>query len=884
MKEIGESFSNLNMGNPTNNQNIPINQVTEIPQNVQVDQTIPSNQQIVYTQGLPTTQHINQAAIPAQAAPNKTGLYLALGLVGILLVTAIVLFSVFLSKKNKNKDKNRNYPLPSVDNDTTTITTPTTTTPIIANNTAQNLTVVINGTNVTYIAKNIINESRVIEGGNFNSSNYGETIFLVTNGTLKLKNVKLNKTGEYLIPRKLMSTITQIDDNTLYGVNSAIAVVHEGRLEIEESEIYTDSYGANGVHVIEGGYAEIVGTYIYSVHDFSRGIYSTFNGSIYSESSQIITEGDFSECIGTGANSGIINCTYMGLETSSSSSPLIYSTGTVEISNSLGNAKQSSIAIIEVIEEVNEYNNRYYQDSCNFIAGPIGTNNEDQCGYLIYQTDSFETNNDEENNATYSYSDYIFSISDSTSSFEDNSSAYKDATMLCVKNTNAQIFINNSDFSYGSGQFLNVSKTGVWGDYNENDLEVDLYVTNNEGNLGTLTTDNTSSINFYHDTTVSSDDYNEDGNVYTEPLDQLDNYEEEIEGKNIIYSSVNNILLSDQTLESGEYSSEVPEGIIFIVPNGVTLTLNNIELKKTCDNRRRRMASSETVIDDQNYYGTNSAIVVLKGGKAILNGVKINTNCYYSNGISAVNGGEIEIKNSVINTEGEESRGLHATCNGIINAENVTISTKGTKSESIGINHSGGTISGTKLTLNTEEEESPLLLSTGTLTLNNSTGTATKSRIAFLNGNSNVQLNNCQLNAAGIKNSQDMEDSGIYIQDSSNAGSGKFGASDSTLSITSSSDVYSTAPMFFITDTTPEITFDNSKPELGSGIFLNATGTESWSNTNYNDDLVNLKVNGKTTLGKIYANNYLPVSFTHNSEVTDDDYSIEGNVTVTSED
>lgn len=58
MKEIGESFSNLKMENAINNQNMPINQVAQIPQNVQVVQTIPSNQQIVYTQGLPTTQHI----------------------------------------------------------------------------------------------------------------------------------------------------------------------------------------------------------------------------------------------------------------------------------------------------------------------------------------------------------------------------------------------------------------------------------------------------------------------------------------------------------------------------------------------------------------------------------------------------------------------------------------------------------------------------------------------------------------------------------------------------------------------------------------------------------------------------------------------------------
>ena len=116
----------------------------------------------------------------------------------------------------------------------------------------------------------------------------------------------------------------------------------------------------------------------------------------------------------------------------------------MEISNSLGTAKKSSITIIEVIEEANEYNNHYYQDSCYFNAGPIGTNNEDQCGYLIYQTDSFETNNDEENNATYSYSTYLFSISDSTSSFENNSSTYKDATMFRVKNTKCRY--NNKQF------------------------------------------------------------------------------------------------------------------------------------------------------------------------------------------------------------------------------------------------------------------------------------------------------------------------------------------------------------------------------------------------------------------------------------------------------
>ena len=47
MKEIGESFSNLKVENAINNQNMPINQVAQIPQNAQVVQTIPSNQQIV---------------------------------------------------------------------------------------------------------------------------------------------------------------------------------------------------------------------------------------------------------------------------------------------------------------------------------------------------------------------------------------------------------------------------------------------------------------------------------------------------------------------------------------------------------------------------------------------------------------------------------------------------------------------------------------------------------------------------------------------------------------------------------------------------------------------------------------------------------------------
>ena len=59
-------------------------------------------------------------------------------------------------------------------------------------------------------------------------------------------------------------------------------------------------------------------------------------------------------------------------------------------------------------------------------------------------------------------------------------------------------------------------------------------------------------------------------------------------------------------------------------------------------------------------------------------------------------------------------------------------------------------------------------------------------------------------------------------------GTSTFTCKDSTLEIDSSSSVYSSAPMFFITNTDSAINLEGCTFNYGSGTFLNAAGTSEW--------------------------------------------------------
>ena len=76
-------------------------------------------------------------------------------------------------------------------------------------------------------------------------------------------------------------------------------------------------------------------------------------------------------------------------------------------------------------------------------------------------------------------------------------------------------------------------------------------------------------------------------------------------------------------------------------------------------------------------------------------------------------------------------------------------------------------------------------------------------------------------------------------------GKGSFTASDSTLTILPSSSVYATAPFFFVTNTTAEITLTDVKASFyNDGYFVLASGTAEWGTAGANGATVTVAATG----------------------------------------
>ena len=92
------------------------------------------------------------------------------------------------------------------------------------------------------------------------------------------------------------------------------------------------------------------------------------------------------------------------------------------------------------------------------------------------------------------------------------------------------------------------------------------------------------------------------------------------------------------------------------------------------------------------------------------------------------------------------------------------------------------------------------------------------------------------------------------------AASNSFTATDSTLSLSSDSDVYKTAPMFFITNTDAVINLKNTKLSYGSGVLISAKATDEWGNSGSNGGNVTLNAENQTLTGNIEADSISTVA------------------------
>lgn len=347
---------------------------------------------------------------------------------------------------------------------------------------------------------------------------------------------------------------------------------------------------------------------------------------------------------------------------------------------------------------------------------------------------------------------------------------------------------------------------------------------------------------------------------------------------------------------NGLYHTDTGDENGILIKNSGILKLVNSIINKTGD--------TQTSGDDADFYGINSAILVNTNGTLDISNVEIETNSKGSNGIFVTNadsstssgtsqegsggqppeatggeggqapsGGETSsvsgntqatIKNVKITTHSDKSRGLDATYAGKILADNVIINTDGQSCAALATDRGEGEVTVSNSQINTGVSKdsgrgSPLIYSTGQITLENSKGTAYVSQIACIEGKNSIDLTNCDLTGYGEGNRQDgdtyVDLGGIFIYQSmsgdADVGTSTFNATNSNLKIAEDSSVYSEAPMFHITNTACAINLENTKCEFGSGVFLEASGQNQWGNTGSNGGSVELNTNNENIDGNV---------------------------------
>lgn len=304
----------------------------------------------------------------------------------------------------------------------------------------------------------------------------------------------------------------------------------------------------------------------------------------------------------------------------------------------------------------------------------------------------------------------------------------------------------------------------------------------------------------------------------------------------------------DKTL-TGSYSSSSQDQSVILV-NGGTASINNAQIIKKGDTGN---------IENSEFYGINSGILVQKNSTAIIKNSTINTSSKGSNAVFATGTkAKITISDSTIKTTGSSgSRGLDATYGGSIIGNNLKINTLGQSSATLATDRGEGNIHVSNSTLKTNGGGSPLIYSTGNISVNKTTGIANNSQIAVVEGKNSASVRSSTLYANGSGNRNHVDDAGIMIYQSmsgdASSGTGVFSASQSSLNISSTSKYYKTAPMFFITNTNAKINLTNTQLNYGSGILLNAAATSEWGKSGSNGATVTLNASSQTLAGNINA-------------------------------
>lgn len=324
----------------------------------------------------------------------------------------------------------------------------------------------------------------------------------------------------------------------------------------------------------------------------------------------------------------------------------------------------------------------------------------------------------------------------------------------------------------------------------------------------------------------------------------------------------------EQTLSAAYTSTKSDENAI-LVQDGGNATVSGAVVTKSGDS---------TNTESSEFYGINAAVLTAKGSTATIKNSKITTSAKGANAVfSTGEDSKVYISDSTVTSTGESSaRGLDATYGGYIEADNVTVSTQGNSCATLATDRGEGTVTAKSSELSTAGTGSPIIYSTGNISISDTKGSAANSQMVVVEGKNSAAVTDSALTCSGKGNrgTDNKTDScGVMIYQSmsgdAGTGEGTFTSKNSTLTISSDSDYYKSAPMFFVTNTDASISLTNTKLSYGSDILLSAKGTSEWGNSGSNGGNVTLTAKNQTLKGNITADKISTVTI----KMTSSDYT-----------
>ena len=298
-----------------------------------------------------------------------------------------------------------------------------------------------------------------------------------------------------------------------------------------------------------------------------------------------------------------------------------------------------------------------------------------------------------------------------------------------------------------------------------------------------------------------------------------------------------------------------------LVQNGGTLTLENALLQKSGD---------DTDGDRCNFYGVNSILTAVgEGSSATVTNSSLTATSAGSNGIFATDGATVTLSDTSIDTTADNSRGLDATYGGVITADNVDITTAGDHCAGIATDRGGGTITTVDSTVSTQGSGSPILYSTGDIEVENLTGTASGSQIAGMEGLNTICIENSTLTSSITgKTASDPIANGIIIYQSTSGDAEATTGSTATFTAKNStlSSAIQSGSMFYLTNTSANITLQNTELDFDSSqaTLITACGNDSnnWGQAGSNGATVKVKAINQTLEGDIVADTISSINLT----------------------